>query len=70
MGNNFSIHIFWNFFTTSHGKGAVDGIGGTVERSVWRSVKAGADAPLDTVACTEIAKDRNPNIHIIYIYFI
>ena len=25
----------WNFFATSHGKGAVDGIGGTVKRNVW-----------------------------------
>ncbi len=25
----------WNFFATSHGKGAVDGVGGTVKRNVW-----------------------------------
>ncbi len=25
----------WHFFATSHGKGAVDGIGGTVKRNVW-----------------------------------
>ena len=47
---NLSIQILWNFFATSHVKGAVDGIGGTVKCSVWRSVKAGADAPLDDVA--------------------
>ncbi|MEE4247337.1 MAG: hypothetical protein V2I33_18150 [Kangiellaceae bacterium] len=30
----------WNFFATSHGKGAIDGIGGTLKRFVWRKVKA------------------------------
>ena len=25
----------WHFFATSHGKGAVDGVGGTVKRNVW-----------------------------------
>lgn len=30
----------WNFFATSHGKGAVDGVGGAVKRGVWRSVKS------------------------------
>ena len=25
----------WNFFATSHGKGAVDGVRGTVKRNVW-----------------------------------
>ena len=27
------------FFATSHGKGVVDGIGGTVKRAVWRQGK-------------------------------
>lgn len=30
----------WNFFASSHGKGAVDGVGGSVKRLVWRLVKA------------------------------
>ena len=29
------IKILWNFFATSHGKGPVDGIGGSVKRHVW-----------------------------------
>jgi hypothetical protein len=33
-------NVQWNFFSTSHGKGAVDGIGGTAKRTVWRRVKA------------------------------
>ena len=32
--------IRWNFFATSHGKGVVDGIGGTVKRAVWRHIRS------------------------------
>ena len=28
----------WHYFATSHGKGAVDGIGGSVKRVVWKAV--------------------------------
>ena len=31
----YDVSITWNFFATSHGKGAVDGIGGDVKRRVW-----------------------------------
>ena len=31
------ITIRCNFFATSHGKGVVDGIGGTVKRTVWNT---------------------------------
>lgn len=30
--------ISWNFFASSHGKGSVDGIGGSVKRMVWQKV--------------------------------
>ncbi|GBP31090.1 Retrovirus-related Pol polyprotein from transposon TNT 1-94 [Eumeta japonica] len=33
-------HLEWNFFAASHGKGAVDGISGSVKRSVWIVVKS------------------------------
>ena len=36
--NEFSMKLIWNFFATSHGKGAVDGLGGMVKRSIWRVV--------------------------------
>ncbi|CAH3184308.1 unnamed protein product, partial [Porites lobata] len=32
------LNIQWNYFATSHGKGAVYGIGGTVKRMVWNAV--------------------------------
>ena len=34
------ISITWNFFATSHGKGVVDGIGGTIKRAVWRHIRS------------------------------
>ena len=37
----FNFILKWNFFSTSHGKGAVDGIGCTVKRSAWREVRNG-----------------------------
>lgn len=32
------VQIEWHYFATSHGKGVVDGIGGTVKRIVWNAV--------------------------------
>lgn len=37
--------ISWNFFEASHGKGAPDGIGGTLKRSADRLVRLGEDIP-------------------------
>ena len=31
----FGVKLTWNLSATSHGKGVVDGIGGTVKRTVW-----------------------------------
>ena len=31
----------WNFYATANGKGAVNGLGGTVKRLVWRKVRSG-----------------------------
>ncbi|CAF0859590.1 unnamed protein product [Adineta ricciae] len=35
------IHLSWHFFATSHGKGVVDGIGGTTKRLVWSAILGG-----------------------------
>lgn len=34
---DFKVDAEWNFFATSHGKGACDGVGGTVKRHAYRS---------------------------------
>jgi hypothetical protein len=42
--DNLRIHLqlrslTWSFFASSHGKGPVDGIGGTAKRLVWRAIQ-------------------------------
>ena len=65
--SEFSIKIIWNFFATSHGKGAVDGIGGTVKRSVWRNVRITAVAPVDAESYAKLANELIENVTILYI---
>jgi len=48
MEADFSIDIEWNFFASSHGKGAVDGIRGTVKRHVWTAVKGNRNVHIET----------------------
>ena len=40
---DFGISAQWNFFATSHGKGACDGIGGAVKREAYRASLQKAD---------------------------
>ena len=40
--SEFKLKLRWHYFATSHGKGVVDGHGGTIKRLVWRQVKSGA----------------------------
>ena len=40
LQNHHDIEITWNYFATSHGKGPVDGIGGSVKRHVWSQVSS------------------------------
>lgn len=63
----FDVELQWNFFATSHGKGVVDGLGGTVKRSVWRYVRNGSTNIASPVAFSEVAAHRNPNVHIKFI---
>ncbi|CAF1179048.1 unnamed protein product [Didymodactylos carnosus] len=41
IAHEYKIALSWNFFATSHGKGVVDGLGGTVKRLVWSAALAG-----------------------------
>jgi hypothetical protein len=50
--------LTWSFFATSHGKGAVDGIGAVVKRHVWNAVRAKdvavRNAEMFAGLCTEL----------------
>lgn len=63
-----NIKLTWNFFATSHGKGVVDGIGGTVKRAVWRHMKTGKKTVVNTPKeYADIASKLMTKIHIKYI---
>lgn len=62
-----TIKMAWHFFATSHGKGVVDGLGGTVKRSVWRYVRTGKTHVSTPITFYEVARERNPNVNIAFI---
>lgn len=59
--------VDWSFFATAHGKGPVDGVGGTVKRAVWRRIlqkQALVQTPEDFA---KVAEKACPNIRVIYV---
>ena len=57
------LKITWNFFTTSHGKGVVNGIRNT-QRAVWRHVKAERAHVINASKYSTLGKWLCPNINI------
>lgn len=56
----------WNFFATSHGKGAVDGVGATLKSLAWRNIKSESVSITDALSfVTNI--QRLSKVKIIYI---
>ena len=66
-GNRFHCEVHWHFFTASHGKGIIDGLGGTVKRSLWRYIWSGRGHSTTPQMLYEVAVQRNPNINITYV---
>lgn len=60
-------YIEWNFFATSHGKGAVDGVGAVIKRKVWQITKAKNIILHDALALFECARDHINGIHLTFI---
>ena len=50
-------NIRWNFFATSNGKGAVDGVGGVLMRRAWNKVKARQVVIRNVAEFTDAVKD-------------
>ena len=64
----YDIHISWDFFATSHGKGAVDGIGGTIKRTVAAQVNSRQQAVVnDAATFLAVAKSRCPKINVLMV---
>lgn len=50
-------HVTWSFFEAAHGKGAADGIGGAVKRTLDSTVAHGEDI-LDAKTAYEVLSDK------------
>ena len=53
------------FFATAHGKGPIDGIGGTVKRAVWRRVLQQKVVAKDAEKFCVVAKETCPKINVL-----
>lgn len=58
-------YLCWNFFATSHGKGAVDGIGGTVKRNVWMETLSRQAVVSSLQDFCEVAMKKEQKIEVI-----
>ena len=56
----------WHFFVTSHGKCAVDGIGGIVKRECWLAVLSGAQLENAKDFC-DIVQQTSGKINVIQV---
>lgn len=59
--------IEWNYFATSHGKGAVDGVGAVVKRKVWQLTKTNSINLHDALSFFECARDHINGVQLMYI---
>ena len=58
----FNQRVMWHFFATSHGKGVVDGIGGTAKRAAFFETKAGGEHVVDAHSFARAVAKRCPAI--------
>ena len=64
---NHDISTTWNFFATCHGKGVVDGIGGTIKRAVWQHIRSEKSHITTPQEYSALAKQLCPNIHVEFV---
>ena len=62
-----NIKLTWHFFATSHGKGVVDGLGGSIKRSVWHIICSQDCTISNASEYAHLARQRNLNIDIFFI---
>ena len=64
---DFGIDGEWSFFGSSHGKGAVDGVGGVVKRTVWNAVRVRKCIVTNAAEFADCAIKHMKNINIIFV---
>ncbi|KAE8737838.1 hypothetical protein FOCC_FOCC016693 [Frankliniella occidentalis] len=62
----YGFHITWHFFAAGHGKGVVDGHGGTVKSAVWRRLLSGK-VLRNAKEVADLAAKICPNIRVSYV---
>ena len=62
-----SINIEWNYFEANHGKGVVDGIGGTVKHAVYSHVLTNRVVIKSPKQLAEYANEIMPKITVQYV---
>lgn len=62
-----NMQIIWHFSATAHGKGPIDGLGGTVKRRLRESTNSRQIDPRNAKEFADCAKIICPNINIIYV---
>ncbi|CAF0766506.1 unnamed protein product [Rotaria sordida] len=58
------VELTWNYFATSHGKGVVDGVGGTIKRLVYRAILSGQQCS-SAAQFVKIAQSKTDSINVI-----
>ena len=61
------VRVNWHFFATSHGKGAVDGIGGSIKRAVGNAIKSRRFAVTTAQDYATCARSLMTKITILYV---
>ena len=59
--------VLWHFSPTSHGKGPIDGIGGSIKRLVTAKLKGLRGSVKDSRHFAELAQDVCPNVFVKYV---
>jgi len=59
--------IEWNFFASSHGKGAVDGVGAVIKKKVWQITRSRKVVIPDAFSFYEYAKNNIDNVNIYFL---
>ena len=60
-------HLVWCYNESHHGKGPMDGVGGTVKNIIFRKVKSGKFVILSPQEFAEAVKKSGPAIHAVYL---
>ena len=60
-----NMKLTWHFLSTSHGKGVVDGLGGSIKRSFWHIIRSQDHTISNASVYADLARQRNSNIDIL-----